>query len=187
MVCPNCGYPNQPSNRFCVRCGIDTAAHGAPAKRRRRRPRGPTLLRPLRRRAAEPVGRPLVSRRSAARAAAGHDAAASGRTRPAAGSTEPVAPPPPAAPPGYPQWGYGQCHPHPPYPPSGSWAPQSTNGLAVASLVLGIVGWLACGLGSVLAIIFGFVAQGQIRQSRAVRAAPGWQGQGSFSASSPWP
>jgi hypothetical protein len=46
---------------------------------------------------------------------------------------------------------YGQ-----PYPP------QPTNGLAVAALVLGIV-W-AFWIGSVLAIAFGHVALGQIRQ-----------------------
>jgi Domain of unknown function (DUF4190) len=47
-----------------------------------------------------------------------------------------------------------------PYPPGGA---QSTNGLAIASLVLSIV-WLG-GLGSVLAVIFGIVARRQIRAS----------------------
>jgi hypothetical protein len=41
-------------------------------------------------------------------------------------------------------------------------APQPTNGLAVAALVLGIV-W-AFWIGSALAIVFGHVALGQIRQ-----------------------
>jgi predicted PurR-regulated permease PerM len=49
--------------------------------------------------------------------------------------------------------GYGQP------PPVG----QTTNGLAIASLVLGIV-WVF-GLGSILAVIFGFVARKQIRES----------------------
>ncbi len=31
--------------------------------------------------------------------------------------------------------------------------------------MLGIVGWLACGVGSILAIVFGAVALGQIRAS----------------------
>jgi hypothetical protein len=55
--------------------------------------------------------------------------------------------PPPNAP-----YGYS------PYAP-----PQTTNGLAIASLVLGIIWvyWIA----SVLAIIFGFIAIGQINQS----------------------
>ena len=47
-----------------------------------------------------------------------------------------------------------------PYVPGGA---PSTNGLAIASLVLSIL-WLA-GLGSVLAVIFGFVARRQIRAS----------------------
>jgi Domain of unknown function (DUF4190)/Uncharacterised protein family UPF0547 len=38
-----------------------------------------------------------------------------------------------------------------------------TNGLAIASLVLGIV-W-AYGLGSILALVFGFLAKGQIDRS----------------------
>jgi hypothetical protein len=49
--------------------------------------------------------------------------------------------------------GYGQP------PPVG----QATNGLAIASLVLGIV-WVF-GISSILAVIFGFVARKQIRQS----------------------
>ena len=39
----------------------------------------------------------------------------------------------------------------------------SNNGLAVASLILGIL-WI-CGLGSILALIFGLVAKNQIKQS----------------------
>ncbi len=55
----------------------------------------------------------------------------------------------------------------PPPPPPGTPAPgtgQGTNGLAVASLVCGILGWL-CGIGAILAIILGFVAKNQIRTS----------------------
>jgi hypothetical protein len=63
---------------------------------------------------------------------------------------------------GYPPPGpYGQ---YPMYPPGV--APQSTNGLAIASLILGIVGWIPCGIGSILAVILGFVARTQIRDSR---------------------
>jgi hypothetical protein len=91
-------------------------------------------------------------------------------TAPAA-APNPFAPPGPAAPPGYPQWGYGQYPP--PYPPSGGWGPQSTNGLAVAALILGIVGWLACGVGSVLAIIFGFISHAQIRESQGRQRGSG--------------
>jgi hypothetical protein len=36
----------------------------------------------------------------------------------------------------------------------------------VASLVTAILGWIPCGVGSVLAIIFGFIARDQIRRSQ---------------------
>jgi hypothetical protein len=68
-----------------------------------------------------------------------------------------------------------------PYPP-GQWtqpvrAPQSapaktaakprkkTNGLAIASLVFGLIGWAFVGVGSFLAIIFGLYARHQILRS----------------------
>lgn len=65
---------------------------------------------------------------------------------------------------GYPQYGY------PPQPPR-------TNGMAVASMVLSIVGvallcaWGAGGVPAILGVIFGHVARGQIR-------AEGTQGNG---------
>jgi hypothetical protein len=40
-----------------------------------------------------------------------------------------------------------------------------TNGLAVASLVLSLAGLVTCGIGSILGIIFGFIARGQIRRT----------------------
>ena len=71
-----------------------------------------------------------------------------------------------------PQMGYATA-PYPaafqqPYPPGGQ---PSTNGLAVASLVLSIV-WLG-GLGSLLAVIFGIVARRQIRTSRGRQGGDG--------------
>jgi hypothetical protein len=63
------------------------------------------------------------------------------------------APPPPGYP-GYPgsapPWGYGGAH---------------TNGLALASLVLGLVGWILCGIGSVVAVVLGYIARSQIKQA----------------------
>ena len=57
----------------------------------------------------------------------------------------------PQQPYGYPQpYGYG-------YPP-----PRRTNGLAIASMVLGIV-WLYW-IGSILALVFGYTAKRQIRE-----------------------
>jgi hypothetical protein len=70
---------------------------------------------------------------------------------------------PPPPPPGYGSPPY--AHPgmvpqgYPAYPP----AVQTTNGFSIASLVLGIV-WVF-GLGAILAVIFGFVARKQIRES----------------------
>jgi Domain of unknown function (DUF4190) len=39
------------------------------------------------------------------------------------------------------------------------------NGMATASLVLGLVGFFACGLTSILAIIFGHLAHSQIKRT----------------------
>ena len=59
---------------------------------------------------------------------------------------------------GYNQGGYGQGG----YNQGGGTVPSTLNGKAVASLVLAIV-WLA-GLGSVLAIVLGFVSRREIKQ-----------------------
>lgn len=65
--------------------------------------------------------------------------------------------------------------PYPPgYPPPGYYVPavqQRTNGLAIASLVLGIV-WIYW-IGSILALIFGYVAKRQIRQSNGTQSGDG--------------
>ena len=68
-------------------------------------------------------------------------------------------PPPGYGPGGYPPPGYGLA----PYPPTAYPSSRPTNGLAVASLVLGAV-WLFW-LGSVLALVLGYVARGQIRHT----------------------
>ncbi len=60
----------------------------------------------------------------------------------------------------------------PPYPPSG-FQTATTNGLAIAALILGLVGWVACGVGSVVAVILGFIAQSQIRESRGRQGGEG--------------
>jgi hypothetical protein len=39
-----------------------------------------------------------------------------------------------------------------------------TNGLAIASLITGLTGFITCGLTSILAVVFGHVALGQIRR-----------------------
>lgn len=58
----------------------------------------------------------------------------------------------------------------PPPPPPGGYGYQplpqgvGTNGMAIASLVCSLFGWI-CIIGGILGIIFGFMALGQIRQS----------------------
>ena len=107
------------------------------------------------------------------RAAADGSAFCAGCGRPLVDPTAGATPAPPegdATSPGYgapppPPPGYGAA---PTGPPAYAGAPvvvlqQRTNGLAVASLVLGIV-WVF-GIGSILAVIFGFVARRQIRES----------------------
>jgi hypothetical protein len=64
---------------------------------------------------------------------------------------QPQQPPPPYAP--YPQYGYTPYN----FPP-----PRPTNGLAIAAMVLGIVG--VCNPVSVLGLIFGMIAKRQIRE-----------------------
>jgi Domain of unknown function (DUF4190) len=181
MVCPNCGYSNQANNRFCVRCGVDISAPLTPDT--------PSFdAAPP---AAPPAGPPTESSPSAAPSASPPSAPAPSAPPPAAPSpwgapqsptqwtapnpaapTNPFAPPAPPPPPGpYAQYGqYGQYPP--PYPGAG-YASPSTNGLAITALVLGIVGWVPCGIGSVLAIIFGFVARSQIRNSQGRQGGDG--------------
>jgi len=82
----------------------------------------------------------------------------------------PPPPPPPPLPPSGPGWPpppgppYGQTPYGYPYAPYGYPLPhqqRGTNGFAVASLVCGIL-WIFW-VGSVLAVVFGFIALGQIR------------------------
>jgi len=85
----------------------------------------------------------------------------------------PFLPPPPLYPtdpiyPAYPQPPFGASYPY--Y--QGPVAP-STNGLAIASLVVSIGGLLLLGIvGSILGIIFGHAAQSQIK--RAIIPENGW-------------
>ena len=52
-------------------------------------------------------------------------------------------------------------------------AANGTNGLAVASLVCSIIGWFIPVILGLLAIIFGHIARGQIRQrNKAATASP---------------
>ncbi len=77
--------------------------------------------------------------------------------------------------------------PNPPPPPPMMLAQPKTNGLAVASMVLGIV-WVYW-IGSVLALVFGYMAKNQIDQSHGQEGGRGmaiagivlgWIGVGTF-------
>jgi hypothetical protein len=68
---------------------------------------------------------------------------------------------PPSYPPP-PPGGYGYPPPGPGYPPPR--AAVGTNGMAIASLVCSLFGWL-CLIGPILGLIFGFIALGQIKQT----------------------
>src|SRR3954469_23491994 len=88
-------------------------------------------------------------------------------TAPTANTAPPSAPPPPtSAPPPYaPPPSAPPPYAPPPFqqPYPGVRPVQTTNGMAVASLVLGIV-WLFW-VGSILAVIFGYVGKSQIDRS----------------------
>ena len=53
------------------------------------------------------------------------------------------------------------------YAPPGYAGPAKTEGLAVASLILGVLGWIALGIGSIIAIVLGFRAISNIDRSGA--------------------
>jgi hypothetical protein len=74
-------------------------------------------------------------------------------------------PPPPPPPPGYGPAGYNAQWQQPPY------VVQATNGMAIASLVLGIL-WLYW-IGSILALVFGYIAKRQIAESRGHQGGGG--------------
>jgi hypothetical protein len=94
---------------------------------------------------------------------------------PSAGPGPAYAPPPPPpgpyAPPGAyvppPPPGYGYAGGY------GGYTGQSTNGLAIASLILGIVGGFLCGIGSIVAIVLGAVALNQIKASNGRESGAG--------------
>jgi Domain of unknown function (DUF4190)/N-terminal domain of toast_rack, DUF2154 len=80
-----------------------------------------------------------------------------------AGAGEAPGPTPPAPP-----------TPPPPPPPRPTSTRPKTSGFAIASLVMGILGFTCLFiLGSVLAIIFGFIARSDIRQSKGAKSGTG--------------
>ncbi|WP_062354852.1 DUF4190 domain-containing protein [Herbidospora yilanensis] len=63
---------------------------------------------------------------------------------------------------GYQQPGYDQGYAQPGY---GYAAPRPTNGLAVASLIMGLIGLVFCGVTAILGVIFGHMSLSRIKSS----------------------
>lgn len=58
-------------------------------------------------------------------------------------------------------------------PPPGSAPPQRTNGLAITSLILGILGFFSCGITALIGLILGIVAMMQVRRSNGTQGGGG--------------
>jgi Domain of unknown function (DUF4190) len=81
------------------------------------------------------------------------------------GPIPPPSPPPPPQPPPTPPAAGGSGYYSPPT--------STTNGLAIASLVSSIAGWVICGIGFILGIVFGSIAKNQIDQSGGTQQGRG--------------
>ena len=173
MQCSNCGHDSSDGSRYCARCGTalaetaptdppptDTASGSAGAGRGTQSVGGPEALGRAHRigagRAPPPPGpyaappppyapQPTGAAAKSVRAAELLPAAEPVR----AARLRPVSPGP--------------------YPPYGG----GSNGLAVASLILGLVGWTLCGIGSIVAMVLGFIARGQIKASGGRQSGDG--------------
>ncbi len=181
MVCPNCGYNNQANNRFCVRCGVDVSVPPPPAtpsfetgSETGGAPSPPSAApSPPAPEAPNPWGAPPPQPPYTTPAPPPYPPPPGSYANPPTAG----APPNPFAPPGAypPPPGTGPYAPYPPYSPypQSGYQAQPTNGLAIASLILSIVGWLPCGVGSIVAVILGFVARSQIRQAQGRQGGDG--------------
>lgn len=184
MACPNCGADVE-NRRFCGKCGTQVVAAAAP----------PPPVAPGSPPSPGPSawGAPTSSTPPPPSPGPGPTAESDPFAPPnlyaPPGNAYPP-PPPGYPPPGYPPPGYAPSgyppagYPPPGYPapgsPQGPWSgypgyggPPRTNGFATASLILSLVGWLPCGIGSVLAIVFGFVARDQIKRSQGNQVGSG--------------
>ncbi|MEU7629802.1 DUF4190 domain-containing protein [Nocardia sp. NPDC049220] len=98
---------------------------------------------------------------------------------------QPMTPPPQPQYPAYHQAAQPYPQPNYPYPyqPYGA-SVQGTNGVAIGALISSLVGFVTCGLGSIVGIILGTVALNQIKQSgqegRGMALAGIWVGVGSI-------
>jgi len=190
VQCPNCGYDNKAHNRFCARCGIDLKAAAAPPAAAPPpwgvEPPGSGSASATAWNAPPPPPPPQAPPQPASPWGApppppGAWAPPPPAPPPPPSAPNPFAPPPgpygpppgpygpPPGPYGPPPGPYGQWAP---YPPPG-YRPASTNGFAIAALILGLVGWVPWGIGSLLAVVFGFVGRNQIRTSQGRQGGEG--------------
>lgn len=92
------------------------------------------------------------------------------------GQQPPGQQPPGQQPPGYGQPPPGQQPPGYGQPPpaygQGGYGEPKTNGLAIASLILSILG-ICCGIGAIAGIVLGFVARSQINNSGGTQKGEG--------------
>jgi hypothetical protein len=172
MQCSNCGHDSSEGSRYCARCGT-ALVEAAPGDEIPESPAGapqpPPEPNPWA--APKPWGAPTAS--TPGPPPPGPYAAPQPpppyAPQPAGTASNPYAPPNPyPAPNPYATPGYGQ-YPPGPYPPYGG----GPNGLAVASLILGLVGWPFCGIGSIVAVVLGFIARGQIKASGGRQSGDG--------------
>jgi len=135
MFCPQCGAPNEEDAVFCGNCGAVLDADEL---------------------SAEPAGERLEAGVAAKAEEAAEEEVPSEWQELEPDTPASAAKAMPAA-------------PAPPSPPalarSAAPAAVQTSGMAIASLVMGIVGWTVLPLlGSILAIVFGYAARNEIRR-----------------------
>ena len=137
MFCPQCGAPNPDDSVFCENCGAVLNPDELSIETE-----GAEVVEVVDEIPAEETpDEELVAEEVEEEVLAVDDLPA-----------EPPPPPPPAPPP-------------PPSPPPAAMPEKRTSGTAIASLVMGIVGWTLLPLiGSILAIVLGYAARNEIRQ-----------------------
>ncbi len=141
MFCPVCGAPNEDDAEFCGNCGASLKAIEGPAE----------AVVPGE--APAGAGSESTVPPSPAEAGPGPQVAEEPAPEPQAAGPTPISAPPSVS----------------PAPPPSRWSPAArtveTSGLAVASLVAGIAGLsIVPFLGSILALILGYMARNEIRR-----------------------
>jgi hypothetical protein len=135
MFCPQCGAPNEEDAVFCGNCGAVLNPEELSTETKFEAP--------------EEMASKELEEASFEEAAEEVPEEPAGEPTPIIDEGLAVPPPPP-----------------PSAPPRPTYAPAlRTSGMAIASLVMGVVGWTLLPLiGSILAIIFGYAARKEIRQ-----------------------